>query len=148
MSQMKILFPTDFSHTGDAALEMATTIARDRGGKLLIVHVEEPPTVYGGGEMYYGLPDPATEDLQRMLGEVKPDDESIPYEHHLVTGDPASGIIRLAESEDVDLIVLGTHGRTGLSRLLMGSVAEVVVRRAPCPVLVMKQPHRHSGVGE
>lgn len=135
-----ILFPTDFSHTGDAALAMATALARDSGAKLLIVHVEEPPVAYGGGEMYYGVPEPATEDLRRMLHEVTPTDPDVPYEHRLISGEPAAAISRLAESEHVDLIVLGTHGRTGLTRLLMGSVAEAVVRRAHCPVLTYKQP--------
>lgn len=140
MNAKKILFPTDFSHTGDAAMEMATSLARDSGAKLLIVHVEEPPVAYGGGEMYYGIPDPATEDLKKMLEEVKPSDPSVPYEHRLVTGDPPNAISRLAEEEEVDMIVLGTHGRTGFSRMLMGSVAEAVVRRANCPVLTYKQP--------
>ena len=140
MNAKKILFPTDFSHCGDAALEMATSLARDSGATLLIVHVEEPPVAYGGGEMYYGIPDPATEDLKQMLSEVKPADPSVPYEHRLVTGDPSSVIVRLAKEEDVDMIVLGTHGRTGFTRLLMGSVSEAVVRRASCPVLTYKQP--------
>jgi len=135
-----IMFPTDFSHTGDAALAFATALARDSGAKLLIVHVEEPPVAYGGGEMYYGVPEPATEDLRRMLHEIKPSDSAVPYEHRLVKGEPAAAIARLAKSESVDLIVLGTHGRTGLTRLLMGSVAEAVVRRAVCPVLTYKQP--------
>jgi universal stress protein A len=147
MSQGKILFPTDFSHTGDAALALAVSLARERGAKLLIVHVEEPPAAYGGGEMYYGLPDPATEDLERMLKEVVPSDPQVGYEHRLVTGDPATAIPRVAEEDDVDLIVMGTHGRTGLMRLLMGSVAEAVVRRAPCPVLVYK-PMRHHPPAE
>lgn len=141
MQAKKILFPTDFSHCGDAALAHATSLARDSGATLLIVHVEEPPVAYGGGEMYYGIPEPATEDLKRMLAEVKPTDESVPYEHHLIVGDPASAIARLAEDENVDLIVMGTHGRTGISRLLMGSVAEAVVRHAPCPVFTYKEPH-------
>jgi nucleotide-binding universal stress UspA family protein len=102
--------------------------------------VEEPPVAYGGGEMYYGMPDPATEDLRRMLHEIKPADPAVEYEHHLVTGDPAAAVARLADAEGVDLIVMGTHGRTGLTRLLMGSVAEAVVRRAKCPVLTFKQP--------
>lgn len=140
MNIKKILFPTDFSHTGDAALHLATSLARDNGATLLIVHVEEPPVAYGGGEMYYGIPDPATEDLQRMLREIKPDDESVLYEHRLVTGDPAAAVARLAEEEHVDMIVMGTHGRTGLSRMVMGSVAEAVVRRAQCPVLTFRQP--------
>jgi universal stress protein A len=144
MNVRKILFPTDFSHCGDAALKMATALARDSGAKLVIVHVEEPPTLYGGGEMYYGMPEPATEDLRRMLEEVVPTDPSVSYEHHLVTGDPASAVLRLAESEAVDMIVLGTHGRTGLMRLLMGSVAEAIVRRATCPVLTFREPSQKA----
>jgi universal stress protein A len=134
-----IIFPTDFSRCGDAALKMATALARDSGAKLLIVHVEEPPVAYGGGEMYYGVPDPASDDLWRMLREVVPTDPAVPFEHRLITGDPSSAIARLAEEEHADMIIMGTHGRTGLTRLLMGSVAEAVVRRAPCPVLTYKQ---------
>jgi nucleotide-binding universal stress UspA family protein len=140
MSKRKILFPTDFSHTGDAALELATSLARERGGEVLIVHVEEPPAAYGAGEMYYGMPDPVTDDLRKMLDQVKPTDPEIPCERRLITGDPATAIARLAADEGVELIVMGTHGRTGLMRLLMGSVAEAVVRRAPCPVLTLRQP--------
>jgi len=62
------------------------------------------------------------------------------FEHKLLVGDPASAIVEAAEEENVDLIVLGTHGRTGLTRLLMGSVAENVVRKAKCPVLTVKHP--------
>lgn len=140
MKAEKILFPTDFSHTGDAALALATALARDMGARLHIVHIEEPPLVYGSGAMYYGVTEPAIDDLRKMLQEVRPTDPNVPYEHHLATGDPAGGILRVAESEKVDLIVMGTHGRTGLSRLLMGSVAEAVVRRASCPVITYRDP--------
>ncbi len=140
MTVRKILFPTDFSHTGDAALALATSLARERGATLLIVHVEEPPAAYGAGEMYYGMPDPVTEDLREMLKKVAPADTSVPVEHRLIAGDPANAIVRLAKEDGVELIVMGTHGRTGLLRLLMGSVAEAVVRRAPCPVLTLRQP--------
>jgi len=140
MSERKNLFPTDFSHTGDAALEMASTLARERGAKLLIVHVEEPPAAYGAGEMYYGMPDPVTEDLRKMLEQVVPPAPGVACERRLITGDPAMAIANLAQEEGVELIVMGTHGRTGLMRLLMGSVAEAVVRRAPCPVLTLRQP--------
>ncbi len=140
MNERKILFPTDFSHTGDAALELATSLARERGAKLLIVHVEEPPAAYGCGEMYYGMPDPVTEDLEKMLERVVPSDPDVPCEHLMVTGDPATAITRVAKEEEVELIVMGTHGRTGLMRLLMGSNAEMVVRHAACPVLTYKQP--------
>jgi universal stress protein A len=144
MKAKKILFPTDFSHCSDAVLPMATSLARDAGAKLLIAHVEEPPMAYGGGEMYYGMPDPVTDDLRAMLLKVVPTDPQVAYEHHLVVGDPAVAISDLANSEGVDLIVMGTHGRTGLRRLLMGSVAEAIVRRASCPVFVLKEPHSES----
>lgn len=144
MNIKKILFPTDFSHTGDAALALATALARDAGATLIIAHVEEPPVAYGGGEMYYGMPEPAVEEIQQMLDAVKPPDPSVKYEHRLVAGDPPSAIVRLAEEEQADLIVMGTHGRTGLSRLLMGSVAEAIVRRSPCPVLTYKHEARKT----
>jgi nucleotide-binding universal stress UspA family protein len=117
---------------------MATSIARDTGASLLIAHIEEAPTVYAGGDFYYGIPDPPTEELQRMLDQVRPTDPSVHFEHRMLTGDPANAIVRLADEEHVDMIVMGTHGRTGLARLLMGSVAEAVVRRANCPVLTYK----------
>ncbi len=144
MNANKILFPSDFSHTGDAALEMATALARDAGATLVIVHVEEHPMAYGGGDVYYGVAEPATDDLRRMLEDIKPADPQVPYQHRLITGKPASAIARLAEDENIDMIVMGTHGRSGLSRLLMGSVAEAVVRRAKCPVLTYKQPSEHT----
>ncbi len=141
MKFRKILFPTDFSHCSDAALPLATSLARDSGARLLIVHVEEPPMAYGGGEMYYGMPNPVADDLRAMLQKIKPTDPNVPYEHHLVVGDPALAICDLAKSEGVDVIVMGTHGRTGIRRLLMGSVAEAIIRHAPCPVFIMKEPH-------
>jgi len=75
----------------------------------------------------------------KMLEEVKPKDGSVPFTHRLTMGDPAGEIVRIAEDEGAEMIVLGTHGRTGVTRLLMGSVAEAVVRRAPCPVLVYRE---------
>jgi universal stress protein A len=146
MNATKLMFPTDFSHTGDAALELATSLARDTGATLLIVHVEESPSVYAGGEFYYGIPNPPSDELRRMLEEVKPTDVSVPYEHRLLIGDPAASIVKLADDERVDMIVMGTHGRTGLLRMLMGSVAEAVVRRANCPVLTYKH-HADKPVG-
>jgi len=138
MNAPKILFPTDFSTLGQTALEMATSLARDRGAKLLIAHVEEPPMAYGGGELYYGIDEPNREELQRMLAAVVPTDPSVGYEHRLMIGSPAAAIVHLAEKEEVEMIVMPTHGRTGLLRVLMGSVAEEVVRKARCPVLTIK----------
>lgn len=146
MNAKTIVFPTDFSTLSDAALRHATTLAKESGGRLIIVHVEEPPAAYGAGEMYYGIPDPDTDALKKMLDEVKPTDASVPYEHKMVIGEPASEIVRLADESNADLIVMGTHGRTGLGRLLMGSVAEAVVRRAQCPVFTFKQsPDKEAG---
>jgi universal stress protein A len=142
MKISKILFPTDFSHTGDAALSMAESLARDHGAKIAIVHVEEPPVAYAG-DMYYGVVEPDVEQLKRMLANVKTSDAHIPVERSLIKGEPADAICRFAKSQSVDLIVLGTHGRKGISRVLMGSVAEAVVRRAECPVLVVRQSNKN-----
>jgi len=147
MNARKILFPTDFSHLSDAALEHATALARDTGASLLIVHVEEPPLAYGGGEMYYGVAEPDQAEVRRMTEAVKPSDPSVQYEHRLVNGSPADEIVRVAEEEHVDMIVIGTHGRTGLKRLLMGSTAEAVMRKAKCPVFVFKVPE-HAAAGK
>jgi len=138
MNASKILCPTDFSTMGQTALEMATSLARDRGATLVIMHVEEPPMAYGGGELYYGIEEPNREELKRMLSEVVPADPAVPYEHRLMIGSPATAIVEMAQRENVNLIVMPTHGRTGLMRLLMGSVAEEVVRKAKCPVLTVK----------
>jgi universal stress protein A len=139
MAQKTILFPTDFSHASDAALAHAEALAKQQGARLLIVHVEEPPLAYGGGELYYGIPEPSSERILEMLEDVTPADTSVPFTHRLTMGDPAGEVVRLAEEEQADMIVLGTHGRTGLTRLLMGSVAEAIVRHAPCPVLVYRE---------
>jgi universal stress protein A len=139
MNARKILFPTDFSPASDEALRWATSLARDSGATLLIVHVEEPPMAYGGGEVYVPVED-NREELRKSLLQVIPTDHTVPHEHMLLVGDPAGAIAQTAEKEGADLIVMGTHGRTGLTRLLMGSVAEAVVRKASCPVLTVKQP--------
>jgi nucleotide-binding universal stress UspA family protein len=139
MAGKTILFPTDFSTASDAAMVHAEALAKASQAKLLIIHVEEPPLAYGGGELYYGLPEPNSERIQQMLEDVRPRDTAVPYEHRLTMGDPAGEIVRIAAEEGAEMIVLGTHGRTGVTRLLMGSVAEAVVRRAPCPVLVYRE---------
>lgn len=134
----KILYPTDFSTTGRTALETATSLARDRDATLLILHVEEPPVAYGGGEFYYGVDEPNRDDLERMLMEVAPADSAVKCERQLIKGEPAAAIVQVAQQEGVEMIVMATHGRRGLLRFLMGSVAEHVVRKATCPVLTVK----------
>ncbi|MEQ8786934.1 MAG: universal stress protein [Pirellulaceae bacterium] len=148
MKLQTIIFPTDFSHFDQWAINLATSMARDTGARLVIVHVEEAPAVYGGGELYYGVPDPSLDDLKAMLSRVVPRDPQVPYEHRLLEGEPATAITRLAEELSADLIVMATHGRTGLSRLVMGSVAEAIVRRASCPVLTVKEPAKETANSE
>lgn len=144
MKYTKILFPTDFSSASNAGLAHATALARDSGAMLIILHVEEPAPAYVG-ELYYGMAEPDHAELKRMLDKVVPPDTNVRYEHRMFIGDPADVIVETAEKEHTDLIVLGTHGRTGLRRLLMGSVAEAVVRRSSCPVLTFREP-KQSGV--
>jgi len=138
MNINKILFSTDFSHASDAALPLATSLARDHDAQLLIVHVQEPAPAYGGGEMYYGIPEPTSHQLAEMLHKIVPADPSVRFEHHLIVGAPPRALVEFAKEQDVDLIVMGTHGRKSIPRMLMGSVAESVVRRAPCPVLTLR----------
>jgi universal stress protein A len=138
MARPIILVPTDFSTASDAVLPQAEALAKQKSASLLILHVEEPPLAYGGGELYYGLPEPNSERILKMLEDVRPADPTVAFTHRLAMGDPAGEIVRIAAEEGVEMIVLGTHGRSGLTRMLMGSVAETVVRRAPCPVLVYR----------
>ena len=92
MNAGKILVPTDFSSLGQTALETATALAKERGAKLLIAHVEEPPLAYGGGELYYGIEEPDRNELKRMLTEVVPTDPAVAYEHRLMMGSPAGAV--------------------------------------------------------
>jgi nucleotide-binding universal stress UspA family protein len=135
-----IVCPTDFSENSEAAFQMACRLARDYHARLLVVHVVPPPTVvYGDQVVIPPLPrdlGPVREKLRR----VKPDDSTIAIEHILAEGDDAGEILNSAQQAHADLIVMGTHGRTGLGRLLLGSVAESVLRKASCPVLTIKSP--------
>ena len=143
MNVKRILFPTDFSPFSDAALHFASSLAAESGACLYIAHVEEdlaayPPTVSGYG--YIPPPIETDQAIEEQLNKIRPKDPSIQVEHRFLKGVPAESILQCAKDEEIDLIVMGTHGRTGLSRLLMGSVAEEVVRRADCPVLTLKHP--------
>ncbi len=140
MKLKRIVYATDFSPLSEVALQYATALARDTGATLLITHVEEDPLAYGAGEGFVALPEWTSEAIRKRLEAVVPPDENVQYEHRLLLGDPAEMIVQLADEEKADLIVMGTHGRSGLSRLLMGSVAEAVVREASCPVLTVKLP--------
>ncbi len=142
MQYKKILFATDFSPASEAALKYATALARDSGATLVIAHVEELPLPYVGGELYMAQPDYPNPEIKRMLEAIVPADSSVHYEHRLVLGVASEDIVRIANEESADLIVIGTHGRSGLKRVLMGSVAEAVMRHASCPVLTLKEANK------
>lgn len=135
-----ILCPVDFSESGNAAVKYASALARESGARVILLHVIENPLVY---DTTFSGPAPTEkelEDTDRRLHAVCPSLAEHRCEHRTVQGDPAPSIVQIAEDEDADLIVVGTHGRTGLSRMIMGSVAEEVVRKAHCPVIAVKQP--------
>ena len=131
-----ILFATDFSPMSHYAYKFACGLAKDNNALLEIVHVVMPPVAYGEFGVPAMMEDSASAD--ETLHQMKP--PGVRVNHFLLTGDPATEIIGLAKEHQSDLIVMGTHGRTGLGRLLMGSVAEQVVRKAHCPVLTIKVP--------
>ncbi len=140
MKASKILCPTDFSEFSEAALAQATALARDANATLLIVHVKEPPDLYVDTGLGGYPVDVREADMLKELTEVKPTDPDVGYAQKLLTGDTAGEIVQFVETEDVDMIVMGTHGRRGITRMLMGSVAEAV----PCPVLTIKQPAKET----
>jgi nucleotide-binding universal stress UspA family protein len=149
MKLQSILFPTDFSEYNREALEYASTLAAESGATLHIVYVHDPrdlSTTMGEASYVYAATwqqerDAAAERLKTIVPTVP----AVVCVHHCVVGRPDDEIVLLATEENVDLIVMASHGRTGLSRLLMGSVAEGVMRRAPCPVLVVKHPDVEKG---
>lgn len=140
MNIKTILVPTDFSMPSRKALDVATSLAKDHGGKIVVVHVMESPPIYGEGQLAYSFEDVGMDDARRELATVVPSDTNVTCEHKLLRGDAVSQILHAAEDAGADLIVMGTHGRTWLAHLLMGSIAEGVVRRATCPVLTVRQP--------
>lgn len=135
-----ILHPTDFSERSEYALRLACALARDHGSHLVILHVASVPVVVYGE----GVVPPDSEDYRQEKEEQLKRLTLPGFTGHasrrVKEGDPAAEILGLAQDLPADLIVMGTHGRTGLERLLMGSVAEQVVRKAPCPVLTVKTP--------
>ena len=138
MAIEKILYATDYSDESRHALSVATALARATGAGLLIVHVS-PYEPYPVGELFDEEPKPSPIDLD-PLREVVPLDPEVPFGHRLVYGEPAEEIVKLAREENTAMIVIGTRGATGLTHLLTGSVAEAVIRQAPCPVVAVRQP--------
>jgi nucleotide-binding universal stress UspA family protein len=141
-----ILAPTDFSEYSKKAVASALELAQTFGAKLSILHVIELPPYPIEGYVPPSLSATFLEDLERQatedLAQLVPEAESakVEVERLVAVGTPARTIIETAEAEHVDLIVMATAGRTGFSHLVMGSIAERVVRTASCPVLTIR-PH-------
>jgi nucleotide-binding universal stress UspA family protein len=128
-----ILHPTDFSEGARGAFRLACALARDSDAELVVLSVVPLPAV-----MYGPPPESYMEHLREDLCRMRPPDAGMRFQHLVAEGNPATAILRAARDNGCDLIVMGTHGRTGLTRFLMGSVAEEVVRKARCPVLTVK----------
>jgi len=140
-----VLHPTDFSRRADYAFQLACSFARDRGARLIVLHAAEPPmTAYGGVMTPPPPPQEYRREAEEQLRQFQAPGAEVRIERRLEEGAPAEEILRVAKEVNCDLIVMGTHGRTGLGRLLMGSVAEQVVRKAPCPVVTVKAPHEET----
>lgn len=138
MNVHKILCPVDFSDRSRTAVAYATTLAKQSNAEMHLVYVHEEAPVEGGFAGYVPLDETDQERAELMA--MKPNADEVSYVHKFLHGDPQYQIVKYAEDNDIDLIVIATHGRTGVMRLLMGSVAEAVVRRATCPVITVKNP--------
>jgi len=142
----QVLLPTDFSGCANYALPYAAAIARATGATIVCLHVVEPVVPAVG---YTGLAEPMPiadiseqleDSAERELPRLTDREEcaGLNVEEIIVHGDAAAEIVRVAAEREVDLIVISSHGRTGLGRIIFGSTAEAVVRHARCPVLVVK----------
>jgi nucleotide-binding universal stress UspA family protein/quercetin dioxygenase-like cupin family protein len=144
-----ILHPTDFSENSLPAFQAACSLARDSHATLLVLHVMMPSV---SPLMQRPPPNPfRSAESQGSLAHLpwpQSSDPQIRVEHRMAEGDPAEEILRLCEALHCDLIVMGAHGKTGLGRFLTGSVAEVVLRKGTCPVLVVNTPLRETSEAE
>lgn len=149
----RILVPIDFSEHSRKALRYALPFALQFGAELEVMYVVEPtiyPSDFGFGQV--GFPDvekelheKATQELVELLGQMVPKGVvSIPV---VSTGIPFVEITTHAQQTEVDLIIIATHGRTGVEHILFGSTAEKIIRKAPCPVLVVRA-EEHDFIGE
>ncbi len=142
----KIMVPIDFSDYSKKALEYATEFAQKMNSKIYLIYVFEPmiyPTDFSFGEV---IPISHQEDLAekakselKLLAESNISDK-VDWEIIIKTGRPFSQINETAREIDADLIIIATHGHTGVEHIFFGSTAEKVVRKAPCPVLTLREP--------
>lgn len=133
----RILCPTDFSPPSVAAFELACSLARDHQAEVSVLHVARPPVTYD--DVVESRKPGFRDGLRAQLHGMRPADPAVAVAYLLMDGDPAEVILDWARGQECDLIVMGTHGRSGIGRLVLGSVAEAVLRKALCPVLTAKE---------
>lgn len=146
----KVLVATDFSEPSEAALAYGRELARSLGGQLVVLHVVNDTFAATAGPDGFVFTNPGMQASVNAAGQKRVDDlisvedrTLLGAQGTVVTSDaPASAIVKYAKDSDVNLIVIGTHGRGGMAHLLLGSIAERVVRIAPCPVLTVRHPER------
>jgi len=146
MTLQHILVPMDFSPYSEHALDYALQLAETFQARITLFHVVETPVLAGGAHMGGTIPSyteqlevDASRTIDKYTQRVR--DAGLTCEAVVSHAVPFQQIVNLASARDVDMIVMSTHGRTGLAHMLLGSVAEKVVRLAPCPVLVTRGPH-------
>jgi nucleotide-binding universal stress UspA family protein len=151
MAIKTILVPTDFSKPSQSALSYAKEIADGCGASLRVLHVVEFPVLpYGYADIYPPPPQEYFDQVERAAGEhlkaSMSDEDCVKYrvERVLLRGRPAYEILKYLEHAlDIDLVVMATHGRGAMGRFMMGSVADKIVREAPCPVLTLRGKALH-----
>lgn len=139
----RILHPTDYTDVSQPALHYAADLARDSDADLVLLHVVDTLGMENLPYGEIGSPDQPAAYRKKLFDELHraaPGDPKVHVEYVLSEEDPVTAILRTAADFDCDLIVLGTHGVGGWTRWLVGGIAEEVVRRAACPVLVVKPP--------
>lgn len=137
----QVLVAIEFDDMSNVALNYARTLARTFGARLHVLHVMENPFLRAMANDPRAIQSGIT---RRLLDTLTDEDRTVLHAVPVVrTSDaPAEEIVAYAEAENINLIVVGTHSRPGVAHLLMGSVAEKVVRTAPCPVLTLRHPER------
>jgi nucleotide-binding universal stress UspA family protein len=139
----RILVPTDFSAHADEAFRVANVLARATGAAVVVFHIASPPAVVTEGGTLLAEPGPReAANLWARFEHLRPIDPQVRVEHQVIVAErPGAGhILDILDRLGCDLIVMGTHGRSWLKHRLFGSVTEEVVRRARCPVMVVKAP--------
>ena len=142
----KILCPVDYSVSSSEAMKYAAHIAGEEGAKVYLLHVIDVRSYGHESPLDIEMPKPSSENLERIKKELVEDlfqekgGKGVDVEGMVVMGKPVEEILKVAKEQEMDLIVMGTHGRTGIPHVIVGSVAENVVRKAPCPVLTVRHP--------